>query len=202
MRVSAFSAKVQRDGSITANWTTAGEATGFWLRYSTDGETWHVASTGTGERTAKVPAGVLPSGKLRLQVVAHDGFYSSSSKSVALAIPARAADIAILHPRDGYTYVEGQSLRLWGSAAGGDARPVAPERCYWRLDGKDVGRGLDVFIAAPAAGTHELVFAAEGGGGHSEVAIRFVTARRAAAPEKARVRRSPARKRPARRRRL
>ena len=202
VRVSAFSAKVQRDGSITANWTTAGEATGFWLRYSTDGETWHVASTGTGERTAKVPAGVLPSGKLRLQVVAHDGFYSSSSKSVALAIPARAADIAILHPRDGYTYVEGQSLRLWGSAAGGDARPVAPERCYWRLDGKDVGRGLDVFIAAPAAGTHELVFAAEGGGGHSEVAIRFVTARRAAAPEKARVRRSPARKRPARRRRL
>ena len=130
VQVSAFSAKVQRDGSITANWTTAGEATGFWLRYSTDGETWRVASTGTGERSTKVPAGVLPSGKLRLQLVAHDGFYSSRSKSVALAIPARAADIAILHPRDGYTYVEGQSLRLWGSAVGGDAGPVAPEHCY------------------------------------------------------------------------
>ena len=130
MQVSEFSAKVQRDGSITANWTTAGEATGFWLRYSTDGETWHVASTGTGERSTKVPAGVLPSGKLTLQLVAHDGFYSSRSKTVALAIPERAADIAILHPRDGYTYVEGQSLRLWGSAVGGDAGPVAPERCY------------------------------------------------------------------------
>ena len=100
VQVSEFSAKVQRDGSITANWTTAGEATGFWLRYSTDGETWHVASTGTGERSTKVPAGVLPSGKLTLQLVAHDGFYSSRSKTVALAIPERAANIAILHPRD------------------------------------------------------------------------------------------------------
>ena len=201
VQVSAFSAKVQRDGSITADWTTDGEATGFWLRYSTDGETWHVASTGTGERSTKVPAGVLPSGKLTLQLVAHDGFYSSRSKTVALAIPERAADIAILHPRDGYTYVEGQSLRLWGSAVAGDAGPVAPERCHWRLDGKDAGRGVDVFIAAPAAGTHELVFGTEGAGGRSEVAIRFATTQLAAAPQKPPARRSAARKRPASRRR-
>ena len=201
VKVTAFSARVERAGSVTAKWTTAGAATGFWLRYSTDGETWQVASTGTNKRTAKVPARALPSGKVSLQVVAHDGFYSHHSKSVALAIPARAAEVAILHPRDGYTYVEGQALRLWGSAVGSDGRPTPPERCSWSLDGKDVGRGVDLFIAAPAAGKHEVVFSAGGGDGHSAAKINLVTTKLAGATEKPRAPRPAARKRPASRRR-
>ena len=65
---------------------------------------------------------------------------------------ARAPDIAILHPRDGYTYQAGQSLRLWGTAVDAEGTPSSGERCTWTLDGKEVGNGFDVWIAAPKAG--------------------------------------------------
>jgi hypothetical protein len=43
------------------------------------------------------------------------------------------------------------------------------------MNGKEVARGLDAFIAAPAAGKHRLVLSVTGPGGKAEVALAFET---------------------------
>lgn len=199
--ITSFSAKLERDESVSATWTTTGTAVEFWLRYSTDGETWQVVATGINERKAQVGARFLPAGKVMLQLVAHDGFFSDQSKSVELVIPDRASEVAILHPREGFTYVEGQTLRLWGSATAGDGRPVESERCSWTLDGKDVGRGLDIWIVAPKAGKHEIKLTVADRGAISVATMTFVTTGLPETPQKRRQSRPAARKQPARQRR-
>ncbi len=174
--ITSFTAKLARDGSVNATWTTKRAAVEFWLRYSTDGETWQVGATGITELKAQLPPRLLPEGKVMLQLVAHDGFFSDQSASVELAIPRRASDVAILHPQQGFTYVEGQTLRLWGAVTTGDGSPVESESGYWKLDGKSVGRGLDIWIAAPRTGRHELVLTVSGrSGDESAASLTFVT---------------------------
>jgi hypothetical protein len=175
VKVSSLTASVEGDHSIRAKWSTRGKAVEFWLRYSTGDGPWRSIVTGITEGSAHVPAGTLPSGTVRLQVVAHDGFDSDESKSIELTVPERAPDVAIVHPVDGFTYVEQQSLRLWGAATASNGAPAADEHCSWTLDGKEVGRGLDLWIAAPAAGRHELVLTARAGDAASLKTITFVT---------------------------
>jgi hypothetical protein len=172
--ITAFNARL-RERSVSATWRATGTPVEFWLRYSTDGETWQVAATGIREPMAEVDARLLPSGKILLQVVAHDGFFSAQSKSVELTVPRRPPDVAILHPHNGFTYVAGQTLRLWGAATAADGRPVPAERCSWSLDGRAVGRGLDVWIEGPTAGTHELMLTVDGDEGEVSARLQFVT---------------------------
>jgi hypothetical protein len=93
-----------------------------------------------------------------LQLIAHDGFFSHASRPIEITLPDRPAEIAILHPRAGSPYVAGQTIRLWGSAVAADGGPVLTDRCSWSVDGKKAGKGLDLFIAAPRAGQHEIRF--------------------------------------------
>jgi hypothetical protein len=131
--ITVFNAKLNRDHSVSASWTIKGKAVEFWLRYSTDGETWEAAVTGLTERKAEIAADFLPAGRVWLQVVAHDGFFSDQSKSVELEIPYRAPEVAVLHPREGFTYIRRETLRLWGSVTLSDGQPVESERCSWML---------------------------------------------------------------------
>jgi len=51
----------------------------------------------------------------------------------------------------------GSALRLWGAAMQQDGSPLEDEEsARWVLDGEDVGRGLDVWLDAPAVGKHTV----------------------------------------------
>ena len=68
----------------------------------------------------------------------------------------------------------GSTLRLWGAAMQQDGSPLEDEEsARWVLDGENVGRGLDVWLEAPAVGKHtvELVV---GRSSRADVAFRVV----------------------------
>jgi Peptidase M66 len=147
-RVQPPDVKVDRRGNATVSWEASEGVHEFWLRWSRDGEEWQAVATGLTERRARIPAGGLPSGDGLMQVVAHDGFFSSYSEPAAITVPARAPQGVILHPVDGYTYAAGQSVRLWASAA--DAPGDLTAEAVWLVDGQEVARGLDAFTTLEA----------------------------------------------------
>ncbi len=179
--ITRFDAKVDRGGQVTAKWSAQGSPVECWLRYSRDGHAWDgIATALTGNtltgNKVRLDARCLPSGQGLLQLVAHDGFFSHCSPSVAISLPHRPPTAAILHPGEGGTYVAGQTVRLWGAATTSEGQPVAAERCRWTLDGKDVGRGSDIRVLAPAAGKHETCLIVDDDSGPPAVATTsFVT---------------------------
>jgi hypothetical protein len=146
--VKVAAVKVDRRGNATVSWESSGGVDEYWLRWSRDGEEWQSVATGLDRRRVRIPAGQLPSGRGLLQVVAHDGFFSTYSEPVRVAVPDRPAEGVILHPVDGHTYVAGQTVRLWGSVAGASAEAV--EKAVWLVDGKEVARGLDAYVTLEA----------------------------------------------------
>ena len=79
-RVKATDVKVDKRGNTTISWESSGGVEEFWLRWSREGERWQSVMTGLSRRKVRIPAGQLPPGRGMLQVVAHDGFFSSYSE--------------------------------------------------------------------------------------------------------------------------
>lgn len=161
-QVEAPTVKIDRKGGATVSWDATGDISEYWLRWSRDGEAWQSVITGVTRRRAQLAAGQLPPGQGLLQVVAHDGFFSAASEPARVSVPDRREPPVILHPREGFTYTAGQTLRLWGSVAddGGDDDPG--RAALWRLGRKDVGRGLDTFTSFEP-GEHTLTLQTPGG---------------------------------------
>lgn len=147
-RVEAAGAKVGAKGDVALSWEASAGVTEFWIRWSRDGESWQSIATDLREQEFVVDAGRLPPGDGLLQVVAHDGFYSSYSEPVRVTVPDRSPDVFILHPVEGHTYTAGQTLRLWGSTS--DGEEVKPEDAVWLVDRKEVARGLDGWVPLDA----------------------------------------------------
>lgn len=143
---------VDPTGVVNLAWEASDSATEFWLRWSADGESWESADIDLAGRELQLDAGRLPTGDGYLHMVAHDGFHSATSAPERIRIPDRDPTVAILHPRDGYTYPAGQELRLWASITGG-ARD--PRDAVWTIDGTEVGRGTDTW-AALDTGQHRI----------------------------------------------
>lgn len=173
VRVVRFETEPGEDGGLDAIWKTSGELVDTWLRWSTDGENWRSLATGLTGNKAHLDAGQLPSGQVLLQLVAHDGFFSTPSKPVEVSLPERAPAAVILHPVDGHTYVANQTLRLWGSVAGSEGKSVKPERAVWLLDGKERARGLDTWIALES-GEHALTLLIESERGSAEASVTVI----------------------------
>lgn len=167
VRVGRVEAYVDRLTGLQVRWEVSGEATEFWLRWSADGETWHSLATGLTGNEARLEASQLPEGRVLLQLVAHDGFFSTASEPVEVSLPERPPEVAILHPRDGHTYVAGQALRLWAAVSGGS---VPSERSVWLLGDSEFGRGLDTW-ATLEPGQHKLTLRVESESGLAEASV-------------------------------
>ncbi len=134
--------KVDDNGDLWAQWDSSGDVQEYWLRWSADGEDWRSVATGLTEREVQIAAADLPAGDGLLQIVAHDGFYSTYSEPIPVTVRQRAASVVILHPVDQNTYLGGQSVRLWASVAGTES---AGDKAVWSVDGKEVASGLDAW---------------------------------------------------------
>jgi hypothetical protein len=184
VRVAGFKAYLDRKGELHLEWNASREAVEFWVRWSTDGQSWHSLATGLTGNESRLEASQLPSGNIMLQLIAHDGFFSSASKPVRVKLPERAPEVAILHPVDGHTYVANQALRLWGSVSGLEGQTVATERSVWLLGIKEssrrkagiastIGRGLDTWTTLEP-GEHKLTLRVDGKGGTAESSVTVV----------------------------
>ena len=164
--------KDKSKGVLQVEWNVSGQIEEVWIRWSKDGESWRSLATGlTGDR-AEFNQRMLPQGEVWLQLVAHDGFFSTYSKSVRVKLPERPPEVSILHPADGYTYIAGQPLRLWGIATGVDEASLPARSGRWLLGKKRIAQGLDAWTTLEP-GKHVLTLEvdSEGGIGRAQVKI-------------------------------
>ena len=158
--LSASQPKVQPEsgGKARVAWSARwprGAVKDAWLRVSADnGLTWRAVATGLAGNDTLIDLTHLPSGKLLLQIVVHDGFRSIASKPVELENKTTPPTPAILHPYPKQRLVVGETLFLWGSVARQPGQSREEYRYTWTLDGKHAGNGLQVFTQVPAAGSH------------------------------------------------
>jgi hypothetical protein len=69
----------------------------------------------------------------------------------------------------------GQPLRLWGSVF--ENLEPSSERvdARWYIDGEEVADGLDVYVAAPPGGEHEVRLVVRTERGESDAVVRIVS---------------------------
>jgi len=183
IRIRNFKAKVA-DGKLVAKWDAEparGEAIHFWLRYRLHGQTaWNALKTGIRESPVDMELAYMLSGRIEIEVIAHDGFNSASAMPVTVSIPKRAPVPVILHPCRDDSLVAGRMIRLWGNAVLCNGDYAKPATLTWKIDGKRVGEGDDIWVTAPAPGSHECALSAKDGNGQQEHRICFVTVDRKA----------------------
>jgi hypothetical protein len=141
-----------------------------WIRWSDDGRTWRALTVGLSGTSTDVPFDLLPAGEVYFQVLAHDGFMTTSAETKSVQVPPRPPAATILFPKsDDVVYAE-RRLHLWGAAVSALPAEIADERFVWSLDGTEVGRGRDIWVESPAPGRHHvrLEVSDEGGTGAAE----------------------------------
>ena len=158
-----------KNEKITVRWSAkrSADPLRFSIQFSKDrGRSWNGVTTGITGSKFELDRSHLPAGSLIFRLLAHDGFNTVQADSNIVKNPPRPAIPVILHPQEASAISEGQAMRLWGVTVAGEPRDSAdPAAFRWRIDGKDAGKGNDLWIAAPAAGKHrcELIFKERGG---------------------------------------
>jgi hypothetical protein len=175
--VGAFDVSVEGDRLIL-RWKVESETDGqeMWAQWSTDeGRTWSALATGLRGSEADLAVALLPPGRVRVRLLAGDGFDTTASEPVDVEVPDRGPEVSILAPREGERLVAGATMRLWGAAT--DAREPTAEvdKASWRVDGEVVADGIDVFVTAPAPGGHRVELLVSAPGGDSVTSSSFVT---------------------------
>jgi hypothetical protein len=173
-----LTASVEGDNLLVrwaASTTSEAEVLRF-LRWSDDeGRTWQLLAFQLDHDEAEVPLHLLPGGRVLVRAFLSDGFYTAVSDPVAVELPARPPQVAILHPAGGDTLRTQSPLRLWGAAAAGDGRPLEGEALQWEIDGQAVGSGVEVWAQLPEwEGEHCLTLRATDRGLTGEASLTFL----------------------------
>lgn len=151
-----------------------------WVRVSADdGKTWQAAATGIQVDDALVDTTQMPSGRLLVQVVVHDGFHSIASKPVPFDNATQPPVPALLSPMEGQELEAGGTLMLWGSIAVQPGAETEGYRYTWLLDGKQAGEGVQWVTVVPPPGKHraELVVRDAKGKSVASTGVSFTSIR-------------------------
>lgn len=150
-----------------------------WLQWSQNKEEgWNGLAVGIKQNdsnTSQIDISSLPSGKIFVRLLVHDGFFTTISDPISIEIPSKPPSVAILYPKDNSKILAGGGLRLWGSAISSSGNPIEPSFAHWIIDDKEVARGLDVFIKAPEEGEHNCILVVDYDTQVTEKKIRFRT---------------------------
>jgi hypothetical protein len=154
----------------------AGDVSDAWVQWSDrEGRVWHGLAAGLTGRELEVSTAGLPAGPVLLRVLVHDGFHTAVSDPVAVELPPRPPEGAILTPEDGATLPAGGAMRLWAAATDSAGAPLPEESCLWLLDAAEVGRGTDVWVQAPPPGEHRATLIVRAEGEEARHTARFTT---------------------------
>lgn len=130
-----------------------------WLRWSNDkGKNWNSLAVGIKEDHTEIDIDNLPAGEVIFQVLSHDGFNTVSKESQSIIVPERAPSVSILYPGEGLAIEANMPLRLLGSVVIRSLNTLKAENYIWCIDGKEVGRGIDIFVNNPGIGRHKVEF--------------------------------------------
>jgi hypothetical protein len=177
-RVSRFTVKVERRMGV-ATWAAAGageDPLEYAIQFSKDkGRSWNGLTVGLRDKTYRLALTDLPTGPVIFRLLAHDGFFTATRLSRPVMLPSRPPAVSILHPQPGQAIFAGVPMRLWGGVMTADGTPIEADVCRWRLDGRQVARGVDEFIDAPAPGDHRCTFTVQSREGRAEVSVVFRT---------------------------
>ncbi len=128
-----------------------------WVRWTADdGRTWHALTAGLRGGSATIPADQLPSGSVRFELLAHDGFHTARATTDVVSIPARPPAVSILYPAAGERVYGDRFMHLWGRATSYGGGAIADDAFEWSIDGTPVARGPDLWVSTPGPGRHEL----------------------------------------------
>lgn len=168
-------ARRRKGGEVEITWSIDGPkgASGadVWLRWSADGgKTWNGLAVGLQGGKIAIDPRTIPARRVMFELLAHDGFHTSSARTAEIDLPARPPSAAIIHPRQGASLPAGRPLRLRGVILDRGTADPTPEKAAWTLDGEAVGAGLDVWLPAPSPGEHTLELTLPGA---EPVRVRF-----------------------------
>ena len=157
---SSARATLNKNGDLELTWKISAESkdsTELWVRWTNDdGKSWHALTVGERGNAAKIAAEQLPSGSVRFELLAHDGFYTARTTTEIVALPPKPPSVAILYPRAPARVYGDRLLHLWGSASSFAGIPIDPQAAEWFIDDKPVGRSLDLWLENPGAGRHHV----------------------------------------------
>lgn len=161
-------AVLDKSGDLELTWKLAGrdkergkdkhhERTEAWVRWTNDdGKTWHALTVGVHDEAITVPAEQLPGGHVRFELLVHDGFHTVRATTEAIELRKRPPSVAILYPTASSRVYADRLIHLWGSAAQFDGTPIASDAAEWFVDGKPVGKGLDLWVENIGPGRHKI----------------------------------------------
>jgi hypothetical protein len=155
----SVSASLDKKGNLELRWNPDAESKDVevWARWSDDdGRTWHALTIARKGEPLKVASDQLPSGKVRFQILVHDGFHTVSAVTEVLNIPAKPSSLAILYPGPSARVYADRQMHLAGVASTHTGAAIPAERAAWYIDDKAVATGFDAWVDNPGAGRHKL----------------------------------------------
>jgi hypothetical protein len=148
-----------KSGDLELSWKPVASAKDVevWVRWSgDDGKTWQALTVGLRSSPATIPAGQLPSGAVRFELLVNDGFHTTRATTNVVELPARPPSVAILHPTPAGRVYADRQMHLWGTATSHAGRRIEADAAEWYIDGTSVAEGFDAWVDTPGAGRHEV----------------------------------------------
>jgi len=152
-------AALNKNGELELVWKLGGgestDEVDVWVRWTNDdGKTWHALTIGLCGNSATISAEQLPSGSVRFELLAHDGFHTVRAATNEVILPAKPPAVTILYPGRGARVYPDRLIHLWGTASSFTGATIDPEAAEWFIDDKPVGKGLDLWVENPGARRH------------------------------------------------
>lgn len=158
--LSDVNAVLEKDNSLKLTWrleVQQKELAEVWARWSNDdGRTWHALTVGQKGTSVTIDREQLPSGEVRVQILAHDGFHTVRAETRAVKLPPKPPAVAILYPGPSARVYAEKQIHLLGSGVSFEGGAIAGDQAAWYIDDKFVANGFDVWVDNPGPGRHEL----------------------------------------------
>ena len=155
-------AEVDMEDNLKLNWQLDVEAKDqaeVWARWSNDdGRTWHALTAGQKGTSVIIAREQLPSGNVRIQILAHDGFHTVSAETETMELPPKPPALAILYPGPSARVYAEKQIHLVGNASSFHGSSLSGEQLTWYIDDNLVANGFDTWVDNPGPGRHELRF--------------------------------------------
>ncbi len=169
IQVASAEASIGKSG-LKISWKTNGAKRGYvpdiWLQWSADGERWNGLTVGVTGNTVEIDPAIIPADKVRIRVLAHDGYSTATAETKPVKLPVAPPELAIIHPLEGQVVRADRPLHLWGTFTG----RTAVKSVEWYLDGKKVAKDLDAWVDALKPGEHVAELRAKGA---NPVTVKF-----------------------------